>query len=270
MSTEPRSHGSPWESAIAVAAYAGTRSRIGDFYRSEQRLVPSVARLGGRLIDVGCASGGFQSAWASLNPAIEYVGVDVSQALIEQARRLAPRALFHVADAAEVLPFEAGAGTSVVALGWLHLEPRWKTALKELGRVADRALMCDFRIAPPGTDSHEGRQRIEHLGQWDGSSVSPYLVVLWDEVVQEIESLGPQTVIGVGYVGPPAATVSGVPAEVCFATFLLLFDTGAKAAPDVALDLPFVWPTGHGRVVRDENWLNGVVGASVESVEATT
>ena len=56
-------------------------------------------------------------------------------------------------------------------------------------------------------------------------------------------ALAPGRILAHGYWGPPAATVTGVTRDVCFATFVLeRAEDGAADRPEVALDLPLSWP----------------------------
>lgn len=220
-----------------VDFYAENRGRPEDLYPSEERFLPDLARGASSVLDVGCGAGGFARIWRHFNPEIAYTGIDASEGLIEAARRLHPDAEFAVGDGAGPLPVPDRSADVVAALGWLHLEPRWREALPELWRATGRQLFFDMRLHPAGGDL-EGRQRLALAGDWDGSTTIPYLAASWPEVTERLLALQPGRIRVYGYEGTPADTVSGMP-TVCFATFVL--DRG-DAPPEVEADLPYAWP----------------------------
>lgn len=88
--------------------------------RSRARLVRDHLQLaaGARLLDIGC---GTAAMLDHLPAGIEYVGVDLSAAYIEAARRnFGTRGEFHCADIAGVPPGTFGSFDAVVANGLLH------------------------------------------------------------------------------------------------------------------------------------------------------
>jgi SAM-dependent methyltransferase len=167
------------------------------------------------VLDVGCAAGGFSDIWRSYRPGIRYTGVDLSLPLAHASHRLHPDAQFAVADCVAGLPVHAASADVVQALGWLHWEPRYVEAIRELWRATARYLFFDVRIVE-GVDGREARQRLAD----DGTTV-PYLCVGWTPFAAMLRDLGPRAALGYGYWGRPAATVSGLDEDVYFATFVL-------------------------------------------------
>lgn len=208
------------------------RSRVEDLYPSELRFLPWLARTSASVLDVGCASGGFLDIWRALRPAISYTGIDVSPALVESARMRHPGVEFGVGDAAEGLALTDGAAETVQALGWLHWEPRYPSALAELWRVTGSRLFFDVRLRS-GVDDVIGSQAL------DGGGSTPYVVAGWDAFAARLLALSPATILGYGYVGPPAPSAVDVPENVWLATFVLARGEGPTA---VCLDAPFGWP----------------------------
>jgi len=191
------------------------------------------------VLDVGCGAGGFAEIWRHYNAGLHYTGIDASDSLVSVARRLHPDAEFVRADGAEPLPVKDGAADVVAALGWLHLEPRWRQAIPELWRAASGALFFDMRLHEAGGDL-EGAQRLALSGEWDGSTTIPYLAASWREVAGRLADLAPSRIRVYGYEGPPADTVSGM-SSVCFATFVLERGEGPL---EVECELPYGWPEG--------------------------
>lgn len=220
-----------------VEFYSGNRNRPEDLYPSERRYLPGLAAGAGSVLDVGCGAGGFAAVWRGFNADLEYTGVDASAALIEAAARLHPDETFVRADGA-ALPFADRSFDVVAALGWLHLEPRYAGALAELWRVARRSLFFDVRLLD-GADDVVGEQRLALSGDWDGHTTIPYVCASWQALARVLEGLGPRRLRAFGYPGRPAATVSGVPDEVCLTTIVLERGDGPL---ELELDLPLEWP----------------------------
>lgn len=90
---------------------------------------------GTRVLDVGCAAGAMSALL--LDRGAEVVGVDVSERLVEIARRdLGGRATFHAADVGLPMPFLAdGSFDLVTASLVLHYLRDWAVPLREFHRV---------------------------------------------------------------------------------------------------------------------------------------
>jgi SAM-dependent methyltransferase len=224
-----------------VEFYTGHRDSPDDLYPSERRFIPSLASESRSLLDVGCAAGGFATIWRHWNPALSYAGVDVSEPLVDAARRLHPEDRFEVADCAEGLPFGDGEFDAVQALGWLHWEPRWERALAEMWRVTAHRLFFDVRLLP---EARRGEQHLALSGEWDGETTVPYLCLEWEGFARSLLALNPAAILGQGYLGKPSDTVTGVQGEICFATFVLERDPSRTDAPLVRVELPYGWPAG--------------------------
>jgi SAM-dependent methyltransferase len=220
-----------------VEFYSGNRNSAEDLYPSERRYLPDLAAAADSVLDVGCGAGGFAAVWRGFNADLEYTGVDASAALIEAACRLHPDETFVRADGAR-LPFADRSFDVVAALGWLHLEPRYERALAELWRVTRRSLFFDVRLLD-GEDDVVGEQRLALAGDWDGHTTIPYVCASWPGLARALAGLGPRRLRAYGYPGRPAATVSGVPDEVCLTTIVL--DRG-EGPLELELDIPLEWP----------------------------
>lgn len=221
----------PLESAQLVEFFSGHRNRPEDLYPSEQRFLPELAAGAQTILDVGCAAGGFVDIWHAYNPALHYTGVDVSASLVAAARGLHPEESFLVGDCAEGLPLPDGAADLVAALGWLHWEPRYARALRELWRLTGRSLFFDVRLLD-GPEDVVGTQEIP-------GGETPYLCLSWPRFAKLLDELAPGSIRACGYLGPPATTVQGMPEEICLAAFVL--DRGEPPL-DLSLDLPLEWP----------------------------
>jgi SAM-dependent methyltransferase len=145
---------------------------VWDERRGPEALLPlemAFDRLDGeptRVLDLGTGTGKAARAVADRFPAAEVVGVDLSPAMIEEARRLLPSGLagrvrFEVADAS-ALPCEDGAFDLVVLLNMIPF-------FDELGRVAGPRASVVFAYfsgaeTPIYTPPETLRERLEPLG----------------------------------------------------------------------------------------------------------
>jgi trans-aconitate methyltransferase len=213
--------------------------------------LPELAAEHHMVLDVGCAGGGFFEIFRHFRPDIRYIGADFSHALTGKAIALHPAAQFIVADSAQGLPFGDAAIPYVQALGWLHWEPRYVEALRELWRVTSRHLFFDIRISKTGQPTLRGEQRVAYNEPWDGTTTTPYIAVEWRAFADLISALNPASVRIKGYWGRPANTVTGLDGELCFATFVLekrsSLDRGNDAP--VTIDAPLSWPLERGWTV---------------------
>jgi ubiquinone/menaquinone biosynthesis C-methylase UbiE len=113
-----------------------------------------------RVLDLACGSG--LHARAALQRGAMTTGIDLSEAMVEQARREAPAATFHLGDA-ESLPFDDASFDAVVCgFGVLHF-PDAACAVAEAWRV----------LAPNGKFA---------CSVWRPPSHSPFLALLNDAV----------------------------------------------------------------------------------------
>lgn len=221
-----------FEQPELVEFFTGHRNRPEDLYPSEARFLPWLAGEAASVLDVGCAAGGFADIWRAYNPAVRYAGADVSEALVAAARRLHPGDEFLVGDCAAGLPLPDQAADVVQALGWLHWEPRYPMALAELWRLTGRHLFFDVRL-------HGGPEDIAGSQALPGGGATPYLCVSWPRFAGLLRDLGPGSIRGFGYLGPPADSVTGIPPAIVLATFVL---GRGEDSQTVSLELPLEWP----------------------------
>jgi SAM-dependent methyltransferase len=119
--------------------------RLSNRYRYARVL----ARLGDRVLDVGCGPGALWHRLEPFRPRVSWVGVDVTDAMARVAHRLFPHVPICLGSAG-ALPF-ADRSFDVVSLRHVleHLPPRLMAqALAEATRVASKAVTIDFYVPP--------------------------------------------------------------------------------------------------------------------------
>jgi len=103
-------------------------------------VVPTMARLGGRLegcrvLEVGCGRGFGAALLLDLLGAEVVDAIDIDPLMVRLARRrLGARVDVQIADIVET-GAEGSSYDAVVDMGAIHLEPRWREALREMARV---------------------------------------------------------------------------------------------------------------------------------------
>lgn len=147
-----------------AAEYAQRFSDELDHKPVERALLDAfAANTAGQICDLGCGPG--QAAAYLHARGAEVVGVDLSEAMIEQARRLHPEIRFLRADM-RALPFADGSLAGIVALySLIHLAPAEIPAtLLELRRVLrpGGALLVGFHVG----------DETRHLDEWWGEPVT--------------------------------------------------------------------------------------------------
>ena len=141
----------PYRVPYYVEKYATERCRPEHLFESERRFLPRVLSPGARVLDVGCACGGFYDILTTLESTVEYMGVDISDALIERARKLRPDAGFAVLDGTR-LSFDDGSFDLVQCWGVTLHEPDYRTLLAECWRVSRSIVLFDVRLKTGGAE----------------------------------------------------------------------------------------------------------------------
>lgn len=138
INTLASSYGERWtieeETRIgAAAAVTGAIPR-----RRAERRPGMDASPGARVLEVGCGNGRLLANLSEAGNVL--VGVDRSEAMLREAIRRVPDALF-VRASAEALPFRPGAFDAVLAVNVVHNLDDPRPLLVEAGRVSDRLIV---------------------------------------------------------------------------------------------------------------------------------
>ena len=232
------SNAQAWSESSAISYYSEHRHDASDLYPSEKVFLPRVLFPGAKVLDVGCASGGFYNIMRSLEPSIEYTGIDIAEPAIALAKEKYPEGTFEVTGGVEI-PFEDNSFDLVHCTSVLVVEPRYKEVLGEMYRVSNRFVLADMRLLK-GIGDHQDFERSYYRIQFDNEveqAKVPYVVSDADQVVNYILGLNPrpQALRGTGYfheVTPNANTDFG---KVCMTVFLI--QKGNAGTVDTELDL---------------------------------
>lgn len=227
-----------WSESSAIDYYSQHRHELSDLYPSEKVFLPRVLFPGAKVLDIGCASGGFYNIMRSLEPSIEYTGIDIAEPAITLAKEKYPGATFQVTSGLEI-PFDDNSFDLVHCTSVLVVEPRYKEVIEEMYRVSNRFVLVDMRLLKNIGDNQDFERsyyRIQFDREVEQATV-PYVVSDADEVVNYILDLDPRprALRATGYfheVTPMANTTFD---SVCMTIFLI--QKGDPGRIDTELEL---------------------------------
>ena len=228
-----------WAAPDSLEFYTTHRQTVDDLYPSERFFLPEAARTARTCLDIGCAAGGFSRIMKSLNPGLEYTGVDVVPEFVARAQEMCPESRFEVGDGVH---FTTPPNTYdlVFSSGILHLNSRSRDIVRAGYAQARRTLLCDFRMSWGPTLVGTFRVAFDPAAGGDGRPRElPYIVLNVDEVVTELRALEPppQAITIRGYYHPPAAAAD-VPLARVLMAFVRIDKGEAITVPQVVIDLP--------------------------------
>ncbi|MDD1671268.1 MAG: class I SAM-dependent methyltransferase [Methanomicrobiales archaeon] len=209
----------PWKSENAVRFYRHHRHTVDELYPSERHFLSVIARPDTRILDIGCAAGGFSHIIGQREPSIRYTGIDISRKMISQARACYPETPFLIASG-YALPFRSVSFDTAICFGTLHMALSWRKILAECWRVVKEYLVFDIRLIDKGNSVEDARisyERIAFLGEWDGISVVPYVVLNVDDFIAVVHDLDPRPQLRqvYGYYHPVSSMAVSPYRDVC-------------------------------------------------------
>lgn len=235
-----------WTRPNVVRFYATHRNKKSDLHVSEAYFLSKLLRKGIRVLDVGCAVGGFCALLRELQPDVQYTGVDISETMISEARRRYPDSRFEVSRA-DRLPFQNGEFDLVLCTGGtLPMILAWRDVLQECWRVTKERALFDIRVVAEGEDVEDMARsyvKLAFAGQWDGRAIAPYVIITMASLHQAIRSLKPDPgeIRGYGYYHAVSEMAVTAFDEVCMTTFCV-GKTSAAIPPGFEWQVPIPWP----------------------------
>ena len=224
-----------WSTQSAIDFYSQNRHEVSDLYPSEKVFLPRVLFPGAKVLDVGCASGGFFNIMKSFEPHIEYTGIDLSDTAVELATERYPEAKFMVTTGFG-LPFQDNDFDIVHCTSVFNNEPNYQEMLEEMYRVSNRFVLVDIRLLKDLGKQLESVYNIQFNGNEVEATV-PYVVNDADEVANFILQMKPRpkALYGTGYFHQVAKEAETAHGDVCMA--VLLIQKGAQEGRPITLDL---------------------------------
>lgn len=230
-----------WSTPYILKKYQDVQS-FHDRFRSERHFWEKVGFSGMNVVDIGAASGGLYHALTERFGDVTYVGVDVSQELIDRGKSLAPEVTFIHGDVLSGIdPCYDGMFDVVVATGVFQHEPRYKELFLELFRYVKEGgyVLFDVKLF----HTHPSISDI-HLAYGDHGDHRVYFTILHIGELYNLFSSHPQAGSMLelfGYYSGVHATVHlphTVTEEVCSAHVLIQRTTKKFDVCTVAATLP--------------------------------
>ena len=224
-----------WSNQSAIDYYSENRHEISDLYPSETIFLPRVLFPGAKVLDVGCASGGFFNIMRSYEAHIEYTGVDLSERAVELAKERYPEATFIVTEGFELV-FANNTFDVVHCTSVFNNEPNYQAMLQEMYRVSNRFVLMDIRLLKGIGRQAESVYNIQFNSEGVEAKV-PYVVNDADEVANFVLQLDPKpkALRGTGYFHQVAKEAETPHDEVCMS--LLLIQKGDQRVEQTTIDL---------------------------------
>jgi len=247
-----------WSGRDSIEFYSASRRTVKDLYDSEKVFLPRMLKKGMRVLDVGCAAGGFCNIMKEIEPGILYYGCDFTEGLIRAAKKGHGQAHFVVADSVK-LPFWKDSFDLVNCAGTCHMIPDCLEAIQEIYRVSRHFAIFDVRLTDRKMNSgiSRCRQRLCFKDDaWDGMSESPYMILNGRSFLKQLLNLSPKpkSVYATGYLRPPARSVMTDLDELCMVVFMIeKSDKGYNGRTEICMDIPYDY--SNDREFKDEDWL---------------
>jgi SAM-dependent methyltransferase len=213
------------------------RSAPESLYRSEKFFLPDILRQVKTCLDIGCACGDFNAIMKSYHPGLRYTGVDIIPRFIELAKAHYPDSDFYVSDGVH-MDFPDRAFDLLHSTGIIHLNSRYQDIFREMYRVADKYILCDFRLTQGPTVIGEMDVHINDAP--NGAGCLPYYVLNIDDHLEFLRSLSPspETIEIKGYLHPPTQAARIDTKEIYMAFFLIRKPVGAVTSkPEIHINL---------------------------------
>jgi len=229
-----------YKSAGLAKYFAGFRDKWADFYPSERWIIERVAAESkglGRVLDVGCASGGLGRALAGRKLLRSYAGVDINPQVIEAASARKPRGTrFVCGDILSAKTFRGEAFDTVFNLSCAD----WNVETALIIGASWR------KVAPGGTfvislrlTGGKGVNDPRRSYQIAAGERANYAVFNAGEAIGLLAGLpGAGRVLGYGYWGKPSKTARTPFKKLVFAVFAVTKGKENLATPAMELRLP--------------------------------
>jgi SAM-dependent methyltransferase len=210
-----------------VNFWVNSRHKIEDLYKSERFFFEKIAKEVKTTLDYGCAAGSSYFILKEINPSSSYIGVDISPALIEKAKKrfVDYQNVDFIHLEKENIPLDKNAVEFSFSFGVMHHVKDWKKTARELLRVSEKYVLFDVRLWTNESviNSEKSVQKICLGGDWDGVNVAPYNIFSFNDFIEFATELKKEgvSVCCYGYPGGVTKDAITFADEVCMVAVLL-------------------------------------------------
>jgi SAM-dependent methyltransferase len=188
MSFNRKDTSNVWNQNDTVDFYIHHRQQYDELYESEKfflnkDFVNSVHSV----LDIGCAAGGMSKILRHFNADLTYIGLDVSDKLIQYAKQTIndPLTRFECYDGID-MPFKNVPFDLVFSSGVLHLVDHYRDVFAQMVERSQQYVLTDFRVTTQPT--YTGKMKIDFSNQNDSSGIINYHVINFHELLSFFKS----------------------------------------------------------------------------------
>ncbi|MBF0166060.1 MAG: class I SAM-dependent methyltransferase [Alphaproteobacteria bacterium] len=219
------SHAQSWSQPGVLDFFSKERGTTADVYPSEWFFLKDRLQEGMRVLDIGCAQGGFASVLGEHLTSFRYTGVDISPDMIALAQERHPDHRFLCCPEGDLSALGDERFDLVLVLGILHLHESWRQTLATAWTRTSGALLFDLRET-------EGPTLDDKTVSWFGMDFSgdtekaelrlPYIVLNAGEALAEAVRLTDNAarLSRYGYRHPPSRAARTPLAQIMTSAYL--------------------------------------------------
>lgn len=181
-----------WSQSDIVQFFNSNRNKLSDVYKSEWFFLKSQLKNGLKILDIGCAQGGFSEIINDQIEVFEYTGIDISGSMIEAAKLNYPKHIFHCVEGNDYSCLEYNKYDLTMVLGILHLNEDWRETIRMAWERTSSALILDLRETNELSIEDKKQSYFKmsiNKSQNDFKEVLPYNVINSGEALNEIVSI---------------------------------------------------------------------------------
>lgn len=226
-----------WNDENIVNFFASNRKHLADVYPSERHFLDKYLKSNMKVLDYGCAAGGFCSILnrAYQLPLQNYWGVDQSPQMIQMAQKLYNEAHFdtHLSK----IQKENAKFDLVFSFGVCHMTFDWEAILQTLYDLSLKYVIFDLRVINDDPTVEDISRSFQTLGVVNGENGQnaaplkvPYIVLNKQDMDNRLNRIFNENdaVLRYGYRHPVSETVTSPYSEVEMAAFCVIKQVGHK------------------------------------------
>ena len=186
-----------WGLPAVLDFFKSHRQTTKDVYPSEWFFLQRVLSESMSVLDIGCAQGGFATILEEHLKSFDYVGADISEAMIQTARERHPTRTFVLTPETDLSVLGGRRFDVVLCLGILHLNEKWRELIAQAWAHTDGALILDLREGH--AETVEDIKRSYFKMDFNGGDESHSSMVLPYNVINSSDALATLKKICHGY-----------------------------------------------------------------------
>lgn len=166
------------DSDSSIEHWQSNRDKLEDLYLSEKYFLNDILKTINTVLDVGCAAGGAFNFCREVNSSLKYNGIDISERLINIAKKKYLEASFLHYDGHEI-PYKNNSFELVFSLGVLHHLQHYENIIEQMINKSKKYVLFDLRLSHKKTLNKPERfyQKVNFKNELDDGLAIPYIVL---------------------------------------------------------------------------------------------